>query len=110
MRSENFYGRAGSVLGSTFPDGNGGLSTPQRRSDAEGSSDESDGLSRRRHQSSVLSSSSSSGMADAALVPYTGTEVDESGLESIAMSQAKENFNMSSLTGVLVCTKLSFIL
>ncbi|KAK6285665.1 PREDICTED: U-box domain-containing protein 33 isoform X1 [Theobroma cacao] len=101
VRSENFYGRAGSVLGSTFPDGNGGLSTPQRRSDAEGSSDESDGLSRRRHQSSVLSSSSSSGMADAALVPYTGTEVDESGLESIAMSQAKENFNMSSLTGVL---------
>ncbi|XP_021281280.1 U-box domain-containing protein 33 isoform X2 [Herrania umbratica] len=101
VRSENFYGRAGSVFGSTFPGGNGGLSTPQRRSDAEGSSDESDGLSRRSPRSSVLSSSSSSGMADAALVPYMGPELNESGLESIAMSQAKENFNMSSFPSVL---------
>ncbi|XVF33324.1 hypothetical protein REPUB_Repub17cG0158600 [Reevesia pubescens] len=101
VRSENVYGRVGSVLGFTSLDGTGGLSTPQSRSEAEGSSDEWDGLSRRSPQSSVLSSSSSSGMADAALVPYTGTEVNENGLESGSMPQAKENFHLSSPPSVL---------
>ncbi|XWS77022.1 hypothetical protein CRYUN_Cryun01aG0227900 [Craigia yunnanensis] len=95
VRSENVYGRVRSVLGFTSPDDNGGLSTPRSRSDAEGSYDEWDGLSR-SHQSSVLSSCSSSGMADAALVPYMEPEVNENGLESSSMPQAKENFHLSS--------------
>ncbi|XWS46100.1 hypothetical protein CRYUN_Cryun14cG0034500 [Craigia yunnanensis] len=100
VRSEIVYGRRRSVLGFTSPDGNGGLSTPWSRSDA-GSSDECDGLSRRSPQSSVLSSCSSSGMTDAALVPYTGTEVNENGLEYSSMPQAKENFHLSSPPSVL---------
>ncbi|OMP00407.1 hypothetical protein COLO4_12716 [Corchorus olitorius] len=99
--SENVYGRVGSVMGFTSADGNGGLSTPQSRFDAEGSSDEWDGLSRRSPHSSALSSCSSSGMADAALVPYTGTEVNENGIDSSAVIQAKENFHPSSPPSVL---------
>ncbi|XWS35792.1 hypothetical protein CRYUN_Cryun20dG0026300 [Craigia yunnanensis] len=98
VKSETVYARVGvgSVLGFTSPDGNGGLSTLQSRSDAEGSSDECDGLSRRSPKSSVLLSCSSGGMTDAALVPYTGTEVNENGLVSSSMPQAKENFHLSS--------------
>ncbi|XP_022735275.1 LOW QUALITY PROTEIN: U-box domain-containing protein 33-like [Durio zibethinus] len=101
VRSEAAYRCVGSVSGFTSPDDSGGLSIPQNRSDAEGSSDECDGLSRRSTQSSVLSSCSSSGMTDAAVVPYTATEVNENGLESSSMPQAKENFHLSSPPSVL---------
>ena len=109
-KSETVYGRVGlgSVLGFTSPDGNGGLSTPKSRSDAEGSSDECHGLSR-RSPNSVLLSCSSSGMTDAALVPYKEPEVNENGLESSSMPQAKQNFHLSS-PSVLVCAKVSFII
>ncbi|XVF73181.1 hypothetical protein PTKIN_Ptkin12aG0180400 [Pterospermum kingtungense] len=101
VRSENGYGRVGSVLGFTSPDGNGGQSTPHASSDAERSSDEWDGFSRRSSQNSVLSSCSSRGMVDAALVPYTEPEVNENELESSSVPQAKENFHLSSPPSVL---------
>ncbi|XVE77149.1 hypothetical protein DITRI_Ditri13aG0038200 [Diplodiscus trichospermus] len=101
VRSETVYGRVGSVLGFTSSDGNRGLSTLHSRSDAEGSSDECDGLSRRSPQSSVLSPCSSSGTTDAAVVPYTVTEVNDNGLESSSMPQAKENFHLASPPSVL---------
>ncbi|MBA0704424.1 hypothetical protein Golax_016679, partial [Gossypium laxum] len=96
VRSENVYGHVGSTLGFPSPDGNEGLSTPWNRSDVEGSSNEWDGLSR-SPQNSGLSSSSSNGMADAALVPYMGTEVNGNGLQSSLIPHAEGNFNLSSL-------------
>ncbi|XVF22541.1 hypothetical protein REPUB_Repub12eG0181000 [Reevesia pubescens] len=101
VRSENVYGRVGSILGFTSSDGNGGLSTPRSRSDAEGSSDEWDGLSRRSLQGSVLLSCSSSGMPDGALVPYMGTGANENGIEYSSMPQDKENLHLSSPPSVL---------
>ncbi|MBA0757964.1 hypothetical protein Gotri_021006 [Gossypium trilobum] len=99
VRSENVYGHVGSTLGFPSPDGNEGLSTPWNRSDVEGSSNEWDGLSR-SPQNSVLSSSSSNGMADAALVPYMGTEVNGNGLHSSLIPHAEGNFNLSSLPSI----------
>ncbi|KAE8660472.1 U-box domain-containing protein 33 [Hibiscus syriacus] len=94
-RSANVHGRVGSSLDFASPDGTERISTPQRRSDVEGSSDECDSLSRRSPQSSVFSPCSSSGMADAALVP------NENGLQYSLNSRAKGNFNLSSLPSVL---------
>ncbi|XP_022757361.1 U-box domain-containing protein 33-like isoform X2 [Durio zibethinus] len=101
VRSENAYGRIGSALGFISPDAKGGLSTLRSRSFAESSSDEWGGLSRRCPQSSVFLPCSSSGMADAALVPNMGIEENENGLESSSMPQAKEKFRLSSPPSVL---------
>lgn len=108
VRSEHVYGHEGSALGFTSPDVNG--PNPCRRSDAEGSSDEWDGTSRRSHQNSVLSSCSSSGISDAALVTCTEPEVNESELESSSVPRAKENFHLLSPPSVLVCAKLLFVI
>ncbi|KAK8979925.1 hypothetical protein V6N11_066124 [Hibiscus sabdariffa] len=94
-RSENVHGRVGSSLDFTSPDGNARISTPQRRSDVEGSSDECDSLSGRSPLSSVFSPCPSSGIADAALAP------NENGLQYSVIPQAGQNFNVSSLHRVL---------
>ncbi|GMI73609.1 hypothetical protein like AT2G45910 [Hibiscus trionum] len=94
-RSANVHGREGSSRDFTSPDGNERVSTPQRRSDVEGSSDECDSLSRRSPQSSVFSPCFSSGMADAASVP------NENGLQYSFIPRAEQNFNLSSIPSVL---------
>ncbi|KAK8497482.1 hypothetical protein V6N12_018000 [Hibiscus sabdariffa] len=93
--SEKVHGFVGSSLDFTSPDGNEGIPTPQRRSDVEGSSDECDSLSRRSPQCAVFSPCSSSGMADAALVP------NEHGLQYGLIPQKEGKFNLSSLSSAL---------
>ncbi|KAE8709411.1 U-box domain-containing protein 33 [Hibiscus syriacus] len=94
-RSANVHGRVRSLLDFTSPRGTEGRSTPQRRSDVEGSSDACDSLSRRSPQSSVFSPCSYNGMADADLVP------NENGLQYSLIPRAEGNFNLSSLPSVL---------
>lgn len=76
---------------------NGGLSSPNSRSDGEGNSYGWDGSSRGSPQSpgNLVSS-----FSDLALAPCLGTETSENGLDS------KEDLHHSSPPSVLVCTKL----
>ncbi|KAJ6390819.1 hypothetical protein OIU77_024935 [Salix suchowensis] len=80
---------------------NGGPSTPSSRSDADGSSDEYDVVSRRSASlNSVFSPCSSSGMVNAALVPLVGTEGSKTGLE-LSILPHKEDLCQSSPPSVL---------
>lgn len=65
VRSMNFDRNVGKV---------GGLSSPASRSDAEVSSDECDGTSRRSTSLESLSSCSSRGVIDAAVIPLIRTQ------------------------------------
>lgn len=109
VRSLNVDGNGGRLVIPTSPDDVGGMSTPWSRLDAEGSSDEGDLLSRKStSQGSVLSSCSSSGMANAALVQLMGTEEGEIGSDISIVPQFKEDFQHSSPPSVLVLAKQSF--
>lgn len=92
----------GSTMGVSSPASTEGLSTPDSRSDAEGSPYEWDGVSRRSlSQGSGYSMFSST---DVALVPCVGTEGSENAIES-ALPQFKEDLHHSSPPSVLVCAK-----
>eukprot|EP00258_Populus_trichocarpa_P024766 XP_024440785.1 U-box domain-containing protein 33 isoform X4 [Populus trichocarpa] len=77
-----------------------GPSTPSR-SDADGSSDQYDALSRSTSQNSVLSSRSSSGMANVALIPLLGIEGSEIGSELSTVPHQKVDLFQSSPPSVL---------
>ncbi|KAG6786779.1 hypothetical protein POTOM_008395 [Populus tomentosa] len=103
VKSMNFNGRGGSLPTPASPDG--GPSTPSSRSDADGSSDEYDVLSRRSaSQNSALSSCSSHGMVSVALVPFVGTEESETGSDLSTLPQHKEDLCQSSPPSVLDCS------
>jgi hypothetical protein len=103
VRSLNVNGPGGRLTTPTSPDG--GPSTPSR-SDADGSSDQYDALSRSTSQNSVLSSRSSSGMANVALIPLLGIEGSEIGSELSTVPHQKVDLFQSSPPSVLV---LAFI-
>ncbi|KAJ6729754.1 PROTEIN KINASE putative-RELATED [Salix viminalis] len=99
LRTMKVDGRGGRLSISASSDG--GPSTPSSRSDADGSSDEYDVVSRRSaSQNSVLSPCSSSGMVNAALVPLVGTEGSNTGLE-LSILPHKEDLCQSSPPSVL---------
>lgn len=100
VRSMNVNGRGGRLSTPASPDG--GPSTPSSRSDADGSSDEYDVLSRSASQNSALSSCTSRGMVNVALVPFVGTEESETGSELSTLPQHKEDLCQSSPPSVLV--------
>ncbi|KAG5251565.1 U-box domain-containing protein [Salix suchowensis] len=99
IRTMKVDGRGGRLSISASSDG--GPSTPSSRSDADGSSDEYDVVSRRSASlNSVFSPCSSSGMVNAALVPLVGTEGSKTGLE-LSILPHKEDLCQSSPPSVL---------
>lgn len=104
VRSATIEKYGGSTIGVSSPVNTEGLSTPDSRSDAEGSFYGWDRVSRRSlSQGSGYSTCSSS---DVALVPYVGAEGSENAIESSALPQFKEDLRHSSPPSVLVCAKL----
>ena len=100
IRTMKVDGRGGRL--SIPASSDGGPSTPSSRSDADGSSDEYEVMSRRSaSQNSVLSPCSSSAMVNVALVPQIGTEESKNGLE-LSIVPHKEDLCQSSPPSVLV--------
>lgn len=103
IKSATIEKYGGSTIGVSSPVNTEGLSTPDRRSDAEGSSYGSDRVSRSLSLGSGYSTCSSS---DVPLVPCVWTEGSENGFDSSAVPQFKEDRHHSSPPSVLVCAKL----
>lgn len=92
----------GRALVPASPDRTGSLPTPRSKSDAEGSSDESDGLARQSpSQGSLHSSSLSTKILDVPMVSHSRTE-SMNGLELTTVLEAKDDFHSVSPPSVLV--------
>ncbi|KAF7844531.1 U-box domain-containing protein 33 isoform X1 [Senna tora] len=98
VKSVNF-GHRRSVATVSSPDGTEGFSTPQNRMGTEGSSDESEGLSRR--SPSVFSTFSDSGAVEAALTPDLNNDKSGNVLHLDQISLVKADLCHSSPPSVL---------
>lgn len=99
---QDLFDRVRSMKVTTPQNGTGGLSSPATRSDAEGSSDECDGTTRRSASLGSVSSCSSRGVIDADVIPLIRSMVVST------LPSFQENLLQSSTPGVLV--HLSLIL